>query len=151
MTTKREAILDYLPAFLSTDETLDSLSVMVERSRRRPFPKDQRYALNIVPESDPRMDTGGHQYVDRRISIAFEIHVRGNNESAADPIVNALHNKLMSNRVLADDLADASTYRCRDIEATDNDFEWDDGDTDLCIVRQRYDITYRSSETDLSA
>lgn len=144
MTTKREAILDYLPAFLNEDGTLQALA-WVERERRRPVEKSARYRVNVVPESDSRMDTGGKDYVDRRLGIDFQIHVRGDDTSGADAIVDALHNKLMSSRTLGG--------RCRDIVATDNDFEsnWSEADTGLCIVHQRYDVIYRSSETDLSA
>lgn len=145
MTTKRESVLDYLPSFLNEDGTLLALEAWVERERRSPVQKSARYRVNVVPESDARMETGGKDYVDRRLSLDFQIHVRGADTSGADAIADALHNKLMSNRTLGG--------RCRDIVAGDNDFEWkwSEEDTDMCMVHQRYDVIYRSLETDLSA
>jgi hypothetical protein len=140
MPTKREAVLAYLQTFLDGHVGTD---VPVYRQRRRAIAHDKALALNIVAGDDPRVSTGGKDYVDRALEVDFQIHVRGDTpEEVADSVVDALHNRLMSDRTLGG--------ACRDIEAIDNSFEDDDADEDLCVVHQRYTITYRSRETDLS-
>jgi hypothetical protein len=115
----------------------------VFRERRRAMPADAAQAVNIVPESDPRQDTGGNQKTDRFLTVDFQVLARGDTPSdVADPVLVVIHELLMANRTL-DGLA-------IDIVAGDNDFEYDDADDDLAVVHQRYAVLYRTHETDLT-
>ena len=141
MSTKREQILAALPTLLAN---ATAVCANIGRERSRPWPQGVALSLNIVPESDPRQDTGGVDYTDRVLIVDFQITARGDGPSTlADPVVEALHNRLMSDRTVGG--------LAIDIAAGDNDFEWDDADRDYCIVHQRYQILYRTSETNLSA
>jgi hypothetical protein len=140
MTTKREQILAALPTILGA---ATAVCANIGRERSRPWSQDVALSVNIVPENDPRQDTGGVDYTDRVLIVNFQITARGDGPTTlADPVVDALHNRLMSNRTI--------NGLAIDIAAGDNDFEWDDADRDYCVVNQRYQILYRTSETNLS-
>lgn len=140
MASKREQVLAALLTLLNTATAVCSNT---ERERMRPWSDDVSLAINIVPEADPRQDTGGVSYTDRAMLIDFQITSRGDSPTTlADATVVALHTRLMSNRTL--------TGLVIDIEAGDNDFDWDDKDRDECLIHQRYFVRYRTSETDLS-
>lgn len=141
MATKREQILAALPVLLAN---ATAVCDNIARERARPWPDTVSLSVNIVPESDPRQDSGGADYTDRVLIVDFQITARGDGPTTlADPVVNALHNRLMTNRTL--------TGLALDIAAGDNDFEWDDAERDFCVIHQRYQILYRTAETNLSA
>lgn len=140
MATKREQVLAALETLLNNATAVCS---HIARERMRPWPESVSLALNIVPETDPRQETGGVNNTDRALFVDFQITSRGDQPTTlADPTVDALHDRLMSDR----DLGGLAI----DIEAGDNDFEWDDAERDECVIHQRYRITYRTSDTDIS-
>lgn len=141
MPTIREQILAYLPVFL---EAGVGAGVKVERARKRAIEADEALFVNIVPGADPRQETGGVDFTDRVLTVDFQIHARGDQpDSLADPVVDALHSKLVSDRTLGG--------LALDLVAGDNEYEWDEAEADLCVVHQRYEILYRTDETNLSA
>jgi hypothetical protein len=140
MPSKREQIIDKVRELL-LNETPAGFAVF--RERRRPLGENDLRAINIVPESDPRQDTGGTQFTDRFLTLDIQIHARGEQPSTvADSTVIAVHVALMANRTL-DGLA-------LDVVANDNDFEYDELDDDLVCIHQRYAVLYRTQETDLT-
>lgn len=140
MATKREQILAALLTLLGN---ATAVSANLARERARPWGAEITEAINIVPESDPQQDTGGYNNTDRGLLVDFQIHQRGDNPTtAADARVEALHSRLMSDRTLGG--------LALDIQAADNDFEWDDADRDFCVIHQRYRVLYRTRETDLT-
>lgn len=140
MATKRKQILAALKTLL---ESGTPVAANIERERARPWDADIALAINIVPDADPQVETGGYSHTDRQLSVDFQITARGDQPTdQADATVEALHNRLMSDRTLGG--------LAIDIQAGDNDFEWDDADRDYCVVHQRYRVHYRTSETNLS-
>lgn len=143
MDTKRNRILNAL-----RDRLMDATPAgrEVYRERRRAIRQGVTYAINIVPESDPRQDSGGHQKTDRFMTVDIQIHARGDVPTeVADPVVVVVH------ELLAGDSADRTLGGLAlDIVAADNDFEYDDADEDLAALHQRYAVLYRTSETDLT-
>lgn len=140
-TSKREALVAGLVTFLTAQL---GAGVTIYRRRTRPIPDSADLAVNLVWEDDPRVDSGGKDYVDRALAVDFQIHSRGDTaETAADAVCVALHARLMSDRTISG--------KCRDVEAGNNDISDDDADENLVVLHQRYVFTYRSSETDLTA
>lgn len=142
MATKRKQILAALKTLLqSTPEV--TIEASVDRERARPWDVGVAVGINIVPEADPITETGGYSHTDRALLIDFQITARGEQPTdQADDTVEALHNCLMSNRTLGG--------LAIDIQAGDNEMEWDDADRDYCVIHQRYRVMYRTSETNLS-
>lgn len=140
MATKRKQILAALKTLL---QNAPAVALNVEREKARPWDADVAIGINIVPEADPITETGGYSHTDRALMVDFQITARGDQPTdQADATVEALHNRLMSDRTLGG--------LSIDIQAGDNEMEWDDADLDYCVIHQRYRVMYRTSETNLS-
>ena len=140
MATKFDQILDALKVLL---QNAPAVSANVEREKARPWDAEVSIGLNIVPEADPLTETGGYSHTDRAMMVDFQITARGDQPTKqGDPTVEALHNRLMSDRTLGG--------LAIDIQVGDNDIEWDDAERDYCVLHRRYRVMYRTSETNLS-
>jgi hypothetical protein len=143
MDSKRNRILNAIRDLL-IDATPAARDVY--RERRRAIRAGATYAINIVPESDPRQDSGGMTVTDRFMTVDIQIHARGDVPTeVADPVVVVVHELLIganADRTLGG--------LALDIVAGDNDFEYDDADEDMGAVHQRYAVLYRTGETDLT-
>jgi hypothetical protein len=145
MSTKREQILAALKTKL---DAVSQATGGVFRSRLYALKKDQQPAISIEPISD-NADPSMIGVIDWSMLVRVAVIVRGDiatnvaPETAADPIVNAVHSRMISDRSLGG--------LTMDIEPVSANFELQPGDQPIGVVSLGYRVQYRTSANDLSA
>jgi hypothetical protein len=141
MSSKRETILDAIKDALVSVTNVPDASVFrsrVSALSRREFP-----AILIEPQSET-CERGATNHLDWTLQVSIMIMVRGSTpDLVADPICISVHNKIMSNSTL-DGLV-------VDIVPQTVDWQIDEADLDLGIVRTNYLVRYLTSQNDLTS
>lgn len=144
MNTRREQILSALKT------KLDGVTLAtggVYRSRVYALTRAQTPAIILDPVSD-NCDTSMLGVIDWSMLIRIAVVVRGNLASdisadqVADPIVNAIHPLVISDKRLGG--------LTMDIEPVSATFEIQGGDQPIGVVSLAYSVKYRTVDTDLS-
>lgn len=144
MSTKREQILSALKTKL---DAVSEATGGVYRSRVYAFTRAQTPALIIEPVSDtPDITVMG--FIDWGLLIRVAVVVRGDiasdvsPETIADPVVNHIHEILVSDKSLGG--------LSMDIEAVSANFELQGGDQPIAVISLGYRVQYRTVDGDLS-
>jgi hypothetical protein len=141
MTTKRESILADIASTLAGTTQVGS---RIYRSRVVPLARGESPAIVIEPTGDNAEYSLRLDRLDWSLTVRISIIVRGTvPDQEADPIVEDVHSKMMS------DLT-AGGYAL-DVEPRSVSFEMIDADQPAGVISMEYLIRYRTTLTDLSA
>lgn len=137
MATKREQIMVAMEAALATVTGVTA----VYRSRADKFSGADSPALNLMPDNeDPAENNTGQ--IDATLAAEVQVFVRGvKPDSLADPYVQQVHAKLMTDPTLgglAIDVSEAGTS-----------WDFDETDRTALLVRMRYRVWYRHNRSSL--
>ena len=141
MSTKRELILEKIKTQIA-DTT--GLGTRIYRSRVTPVSRDEGAVLIYEPIADNcEIRRNNLQWT---LQIRLSIITRGSKsktlDQAADPIVNSIHTKLVSDITLGGNAID--------VQPRSVGFDIVDGDQPSGVVSLDYIIIYQTSITDLS-
>lgn len=137
--TIREQILTAIVAALNT---APSIGAPVYRSRVTPLARGEAPAVIIEPVQDQANQLTVPK-LDWAMTVRISIIVRGDTpDQVADPLVAAVHSKVMS-----DLLVGGYAY---DVQPQSVTFELIDADNSAGVVSCEYLVLYRTSLTDIS-
>ena len=138
--TKRESILQALKAKLVGITGV--LDASVYRSRVIPLSRGKTPAVSIEPLQDSG-DQSQINFIDWILTVRVSVIVRGDiPDQVADPIVQDVHSKIMSDLSLGG--------LCMDIQAGLVNYELLDADQPAGIVSMNYSVRYRTQVKDLT-
>lgn len=141
MATIRENILDAVKTAL-TGTT--SVGGRIYRSRVAALTRAESPALLLSWSSDTATQTTSLATLDHSLSIDISVIVRGETpDEIADPIVESLHNKIMSNTAL--------NNLVMDLFLTDTTNEAYDADQPGGVITCSYNISYRTLNNNLAS
>jgi len=140
MTTKREQILARL---LTTLANTTGVSTRIYRSRVVPLTRGESPALVLEPVSDTVEQNTSLPTLDHTLTVKISVIVRGDiPDNVADPTVESLHAKIMSD-LTVNNLA-------IDVQPSDTSFELLDADQPGGVISCDYLVRYRTEIDDLS-
>ena len=140
MTTKREQILARL---LTTLANTTGVSTRIYRSRVVPLTRAESPALVLEPVSDTVEQNTSLPTLDHTLTVKISVIVRGDiPDNVADPIVESLHAKIMSD-LTVNNLA-------IDVQPSDTTFELLDADQPGGVISCDYLVRYRTEIDDLT-
>lgn len=140
MTTKREQILARL---LTTLANTTGVSTRIYRSRVVPLTRGESPALVLEPVSDTVEQNTSLPTLDHTLTIKISVIVRGDiPDNVADPTVESLHAKIMSD-LTVNNLA-------IDVQPSDTSFELLDADQPGGVISCDYLVRYRTEIDDLT-
>jgi hypothetical protein len=138
--TKREAILAAMKAKLVSVTGVTDANVF--RSRVEPFSRGRVPAIVVEPIQDVP-DTNVVPYLTWAMTVRVSVVVRGDvPDQVADPIIESLHSKLMSDLSLGG--------LSMDIQPSPVTFELIEGDQPIGIISLDYRVQYRTGVESLS-
>jgi|TARA_R100001594_G_scaffold129366_1_gene167943 hypothetical protein len=141
MTTIRENILDAAKTALAGTT---SVSTRIYRSRVTALSRAESPALLLSWSNDTATQTTSLATLDHTLTIEISVIVRGDTpDEVADPIVESLHNKIMSNTALSNLISD--------IYLTTTTNENVDADQPAGVITCSYEIKYRTLNNDLAS
>tara|TARA_Y100001938_G_scaffold69392_1_gene96187 strand:- start:406 stop:834 length:429 start_codon:yes stop_codon:yes gene_type:complete len=141
MTTKRETILDAVKTAL-TGTT--SVGTKIYRSRVTAVSRAESPCLLVSWSNDTATQTTSLATLDWTLDVQVAVIVRGNTpDEIADPIVESLHGKLMSDATLSSHLMDIIPTGC-----TNENF---DADQAGGVVTCSYQLKYRTLNNNLAS
>ena len=140
MTTKREQILARL---LITLANTTGVSTRIYRSRVVPLTRGESPALVLEPVSDTVEQNTSLPTLDHTLTVKISVIVRGDiPDNVADPTVESLHAKIMSD-LTVNNLA-------IDVQPSDTSFELLDADQPGGVISCDYLVRYRTEIDDLT-
>ena len=140
MTTKREQILARL---LTTLANTTGVSTRIYRSRVVPLTRGESPALVLEPVSDTVEQNTSLPTLDHTLTVKISVIVRGDiPDNVADPTVESLHAKIMSD-LTVNNLA-------IDVQPSDTSFELLDADQPGGVISCDYLVRYRTDIDDLT-
>tara|TARA_R100000655_G_scaffold22255_1_gene45142 strand:- start:308 stop:733 length:426 start_codon:yes stop_codon:yes gene_type:complete len=140
MTTKREQILARL---LATLANTTGVSTRIYRSRVVPLTRGESPALVLEPVSDTVEQNTSLPTLDHTLTVKISVIVRGDiPDNVADPTVESLHAKIMSD-LTVNNLA-------IDVQPSDTSFELLDADQPGGVISCDYLVRYRTEIDDLT-
>ena len=140
MTTKREQILARL---LTTLANTTGVSTRIYRSRVVPLTRAESPALVLEPVSDTVEQNTSLPTLDHTLTVKISVIVRGDiPDSVADPTIESLHAKIMSD-LTVNNLA-------IDVQPSDTTFELLDADQPGGVISCDYLVRYRTEINDLT-
>ena len=140
MTTKREQILARL---LTTLANTTGVSTRIYRSRVVPLTRGESPALVLEPVSDTVEQNTSLPTLDHTLTVKISVIVRGDiPDNVADPTVESLHAKIMSD-LTVNNLA-------IDVQPSDTSFELLDADQPGGVISCDYLVRYRTEINDLT-
>ena len=140
MTTKREQILARL---LITLANTTGVSTRIYRSRVVPLTRGESPALVLEPVSDTVEQNTSLPTLDHTLTVKISVIVRGDiPDNVADPTVESLHAKIMSD-LTVNNLA-------IDVQPSDTSFELLDADQPGGVISCDYLVRYRTEINDLT-
>lgn len=141
MTTKRESILADIASTLAGTVQVGS---RIYRSRVVPLSRGESPAIVIEPVGDSAEYSLRLDRLDWSLTVRIAVIVRASvPDQAADPIVEDIHSKMMSDYT-------AGGYAI-DVEPRSVGFEMLDADQPAGVITMEYLIRYRTELADLSA
>ena len=140
MTTKRETIL----AAVRTQLTgTTGVGTRIYRSRVEPMARAESPAIVVEPISDTAEQNTSLPTLDWRLTVRVAVIVRGAiPDQQADPIVESLHAKLMTDLTLGGVAID--------VQPQSVNFEMVEADQPAGVITCDYLIRYRTSVTNLA-
>ena len=139
MTTRRETILAAVATALAGTTGVSS---RIYRSRVEPLTRGESPAIVVEPLSDDA-DNSVVPKLDWRLIVRIAVVVRGNvPDQVADPIVEDIHKKLLSNATLTGLVVEIVPVRVT--------FDSMEADQPAGVVMMDYSIRYRTQAADLS-
>jgi hypothetical protein len=139
MTTRRETILAAVATALAGTTGVSS---RIYRSRVEPLSRGESPAIVVEPLSDDA-DNSVVPKLDWRLIVRIAVVVRGNvPDQVADPIVEDIHRKLLSNATLTGLVVEIVPARVT--------FDSMEADQPAGVVMMDYSIRYRTQAADLS-
>lgn len=140
MTTKREQVLDQLLTVLAGTS---NVGTRIYRSRAVALQRAETPALVVEWSTDTPDRTTSARVLDWVLSVSISVVCRGDKpDEIADPIIESLHSKIMSDTTL-------NGYAF-DIETGAQSLQLVDADQPAGVVECVYLIRYRTYETDLT-
>ena len=140
MTTKREQILARL---LTTLANTTGVSTRIYRSRVVPLSRAESPAIVLEPVSDTVEQNTSLPTLDHTLTVKISVIARGDiPDNVADPIVESLHAKIMSD-LTVNNLA-------IDVQPSDTSFELLDADQPGGVISCDYLVRYRTEIDDLT-
>ena len=140
MTTRRETILDTVVTALAGTT---NVGTRIYRSRVTAFTREETPSLLVTWDNDNPVQTNSIKSIDWSLDISIAVIVRGDKpDEIADPVVESVHNKIMTNSTLND-------YAINIIPLPTNN-EAVDSDQPAGIVTLNFQIKYRTSNTNLA-
>tara|TARA_B100001996_G_scaffold382925_1_gene376357 strand:- start:3967 stop:4407 length:441 start_codon:yes stop_codon:yes gene_type:complete len=145
MTTKRESILAQIKTVLAG--TAGGVGTRIYRERTTPISRGESPAIVIEPISDNPDQSFSLPRLDWSLSVRISIICRGSASSTpyevADPIIESMHTKLLSDLTL--------NGHAIDIQPGNVAFEFVDSDQPALVVGADYNVRYRTLVTDLTS
>jgi hypothetical protein len=139
VSTISERVLTALEAALSGTPGLPAGHI--DRDRFEPVSRDECPHLNISPEVEPHEQGPTLPVLDAALLVQLELSVSGRPLSTlADPIRSAIHKRLMADRTLG-----GISYDIRSVGVG-----WDGAAGEIGVVRLRYRVLFRTSQSDLT-
>ena len=140
MTTRRETILDTVVTALAGTT---NVGTRIYRSRVTAFTREETPSLLVTWDNDNPVQTNSIKSIDWSLDVSIAVIVRGDKpDEIADPVVESVHNKIMTNSTLND-------YAINIIPLPTNN-EAVDSDQPAGIVTLNFQIKYRTSNTNLA-
>ena len=140
MTTKREQILARL---LTNLANTTGVSTRIYRSRVVPLSRAESPAIVLEPVSDTVEQNTSLPTLDHTLTVKISVIARGDiPDNVADPIVESLHAKIMSD-LTVNNLA-------IDVQPSDTSFELLDADQPGGVISCDYLVRYRTEIDDLT-
>ena len=140
MTTKRENILDQIKTVLAGTT---NVGTRIYRSRVVPLARNESPALVIEPVSDNAQSNLSLPKLDWSLQVRVSVIVRGDvPDEVADPIVESLHAKMVSDLTL--------NGHAIDVQPVGVDFAMMDADQPAGVISCNYVVRYRTEVTDLT-
>ena len=140
MTTRRESILDAVKAALAGTT---SVGTRIYRSRVTALTRAESPALLLSWSNDTATQTTSLATLDHTLTIEISVIVRGDTpDEVADPIVESLHNKIMTSTL--------GGYTM-DVIPTGTTNENVDADQPAGVITCSYQIKYRTLNNDLAS
>lgn len=140
MTTKRENILAAIRTAL-TDTT--GVGTRIYRSRVEPMARDESPALVIEPLYDTPVQNTALPTLDWTFRVRISVIVRGTvADQSADPVIESMHSKLMSDLTLGGEAID--------IQPAQTSFNFFEADQPAGVVFCEYEVRYRTQVDDLT-
>ena len=140
MTTKREQILARL---LTNLANTTGVSTRIYRSRVVPLSRAESPAIVLEPVSDTVEQNTSLPTLDHTLTVKISVIVRGDiPDNVADPTVESLHAKIMSD-LTVNNLA-------IDVQPSDTSFELLDADQPGGVISCDYLVRYRTEIDDLT-
>jgi len=141
MTTKRESILAQIATTLAGTT---GVSTRIYRSRVEPLARGESPAIVIEPITDQAQQNTSLPTLDWSLTVRIAVIVRGNiPDQLADPTIESLHSKLMSDLTLGG--------RAYDIQPSLVNFEMVEADQPAGVISCDYVVRYRTQVANLSA
>jgi hypothetical protein len=141
MTTKRESILADIASSLAGTVQVGS---RIYRSRVEPLARGESPAIVIEPVSDSAVQNTSLPTLDWSLTVRVAVIVRSSvPDQAADPIVEDMHAKLVSDLTLGG-------YAI-DVQPQSVNFEMLEADQPAGVISCEYVVRYRTSVADLSS
>jgi len=141
MTTRRENILDAVKAALAGTT---SVGTKIYRSRVTAVSRAESPCLLISWSNDTATQTTSLATLDWSLDVQVAVIVRGNTpDEIADPIVESLHAKMMTDSTLGGYLMDIIPTGCNN--------ETFDADQAGGVVTCSYQLKYRTLNNDLAS
>lgn len=139
MSTRRETILAAVRTALTNTA---GVGTRIYRSRVEPISRAESPAVVVEPLTD-EADSSVVPKLDWRLVVRIAVIVRGNvPDQLADPIVEDIHKKLLSNATLTGLVTEIVPVRVT--------FDSMDADQPAGVVMMDYSIRYRTQAADLS-
>lgn len=142
MASKREQILEFAHDALAG---VPDVGTRIFRSRIEAFQRSEAPAIVVEPGQDSAISpSASNCYIDWQLMLIVAVYTRGHQpETLADPIISAIHNRLMSDRTMGGLTMDIWPDEVEpSFEKADRPALWT-----ICTFKVRY----RTSITDLSA
>lgn len=140
MTTKREQILVAIRTAL---EGTAGVGSRIYRSRVEPVARAESPALIVEPIIDNVAQNTSLPTLDHTLDVQVVVIVRASvPDQTADPIVESLHTKMMSDLTLGG--------LCYDVQPGPTRFTMESADVPVGVIFCTYRILYRTSVSDLS-
>lgn len=140
MATKRETILAAIKTAL-TGTT--GVGTRIYRSRVEPMARAESPAIVVEPITDNPVQNTSLPTLDWTLRVRINVIVRATvADEAADPVIESMHSRLMSDLTLGG--------LAIDIQPAQTTFNFFEADQPAGVVFCEYDVRYRSEVADLS-
>lgn len=140
MTTRREQILSAIVTALAGTT---GVSTRIYRSRVDPVSRAESPALIVEPVNDVPTQNTSLPTLDHTLTVRVLVIVRASvPDQAADPIIESLHTRLMTNATLGG--------LVMDIQPGATDFSLESADVSVGVIACLFRVLYRTRVNDLS-